>query len=79
MSKENPKIALVSSSGGHLSQLFLMKDCWEKYDRFWVSFDKPDANALLKDEKLYHCHYPTNRNVKNTIKNTFLAIKLLIK
>ena len=79
MSKENPKIALVSSSGGHLSQLFLMKDCWEKYDRFWVSFDKPDANALLKDEKLYHCHYPTNRNVKNTIKNTFLAIKLLVK
>lgn len=77
--KKNKKLALVASSGGHLSQLYLLKETWSEYDRFWVSFDKEDANALLKDEKLYHCYYPTNRNVKNTIKNTWLALKLLIK
>ena len=38
-----------------------------------------DANSLLKDEKKYYCHYPTNRNIKNLIKNTFLAIKVLKK
>lgn len=78
-SKKSHKIALVSSSGGHLSQLYLLKETWSKYDRFWVSFDKKDANSLLKDERLYHCHYPTNRSVKNLIRNTWLALKLLIK
>ena len=30
-------------------------------------------------KKKYYCHYPTNRNIKNLIKNTFLAIKVLRK
>lgn len=76
---KSPKIALVASSGGHLAQLHLLKPTWENYDRFWVSFDKEDANSLLKNEKLYHCYYPTNRSIKNTIKNTWLAFKLLKK
>lgn len=79
MSKETPKIALVTSSGGHLAQLHLLKDSWKNYDRFWVTFDKDDANTLLKEEVVHHCYYPTNRSVKNTIKNTWLAIKLLTK
>lgn len=66
--EKNKKLALVASSGGHLSQLYLLKETWSEYDRFWVSFDKEDANALLKDEKLYHCYYPTNRNVKIQLK-----------
>ena len=28
---------------------------------------------------MYGCHYPTNRNLKNLIRNTFLAIKVLRK
>ena len=28
---------------------------------------------------MYSCHFPTNRNLKNLIKNTFLAIKVLKK
>lgn len=80
MKKKKPtKIALVASSGGHLSQLYLLKETWSQHDRFWVSFDKEDANALLADEKLHHCYYPTNRSVKNTIRNTWLALKLIIK
>ena len=34
---------------------------------------------MLKDEKKYWCHFPTNRNIKNLIKNTFLAFKILRK
>lgn len=73
------KICLVGSSGGHLTHLYLLKPMWTKYDRFWVSFDKEDAKYILKDEKMYPCYYPTNRNIINLIKNSFLALKLLTK
>lgn len=73
------KIALVGSSGGHLTHLYLLKKFWENEDRFWVTFDKKDAKSILKEERFYPCYYPTNRNVKNTIKNTILAFKILRK
>ena len=73
------KIALVGSSGGHLTHLYLLKKFWENVDRFWVTFDKTDAKSILKEERFYPCYYPTNRNVKNTIKNTILAFKILRK
>lgn len=73
------KICLVGSSGGHLTHLLKIKPYWEGKDRFWVTFDKEDANDALKGEKIYHCFFPTNRNVKNLIKNSFLALKVLLK
>ncbi len=73
------KIGLVGSSGGHLTHLYMLKPTWEKYERFWVTFDKEDARSLLKDEKVYPCYYPTNRNIKNLIRNTFVAWKVLRK
>ena len=57
----------------------MLKPTWEKYDSFWVTFDKEDARRILKDEKMYPCYYPTNRNLKNLIKNTFVAWKVLRK
>ncbi|WP_125771768.1 PssD/Cps14F family polysaccharide biosynthesis glycosyltransferase [Companilactobacillus furfuricola] len=73
------KVCLVGSSGGHLTHLYLLKKFWKNENRFWVTFDKEDANSLLKNEKKYNCYYPTNRNIKNLIRNTFLAIKVLRK
>lgn len=73
------KICLVSSSGGHLAQLYLLKPTWSEYERFWVSFDKEDARSLLEGEVFYPCYYPTNRNIKNLIRNSFLAFRLLLK
>ena len=73
------KVALVGSSGGHLTHLYMLKPFWQKEDRFWVTFDKEDAESKLAKEKVYHCYYPTNRNLKNLIKNTILAIKILHK
>lgn len=75
--KKNLKICLVGSSGGHLTHLYMLKPFWKDYDRFWVTFNKEDANSLLSNEKIYHCYFPTNRNIKNLIKNTFLAIEVL--
>ncbi|WP_243279538.1 PssD/Cps14F family polysaccharide biosynthesis glycosyltransferase [Clostridium saudiense] len=71
------KICLVGSSGGHLTHLHMLKPFWSKHDRFWVTFDKEDANSILKKEKMYKCYFPTNRNLINLLKNTILAIKVL--
>lgn len=73
------KICLVGSSGGHLAHLNMLKPFWSREDRFWVTFDKEDARSILKDEKMYPCYFPTNRTLKNLIKNTFLAIRILRK
>ena len=71
------KIALVGSSGGHLTHLLLMKPWWEKHDRFWVTFDKPDARSALVGERTFWCHHPTNRNIPNLVRNTLLAWRVL--
>ena len=73
------KVCLVGSSGGHLTHLMMLKPFLKDKKRFWVTFDKEDARGQLKDEKMYGCYYPTNRNLKALIKNTFLAIKVIIK
>ena len=76
---ESDKVCLVGSSGGHLTHLYLLKPFWEEKERFWVTFGKDDAKSILEDEKMYECYFPTNRNIKNLIKNTFLAIKIIRK
>ena len=43
------KICLVGSSGGHLTHLYMLKHFWKDKERFWVTFNKEDANSLLKD------------------------------
>ena len=75
----NLKICLVGSSGGHLTHLYLLKPFWENKKRFWVTFDKEDARSLLEGERVYPCYYPTNRNLKNLLKNTVVAWKVLRK
>lgn len=73
------KVCLVGSSGGHLTHLYMLKTFWKDKDRFWVTFDKEDARSLLEGEHIYPCYFPTNRNIKNLIRNTFVAWKVLLK
>lgn len=72
-------MCLVGSSGGHLTHLYMLKPFWKNKKRFWVTFDKEDARSLLNGEKVYPCYYPTNRNIKNLIRNTVVAWKVLHK
>lgn len=71
------RLALICSSGGHLLELYYLKDFWKDYDRFWVTFPTSDAMSLLSSEKKHWAYYPTNKNIKNLIRNFFLAIKIL--
>ncbi|MDO4467517.1 MAG: PssD/Cps14F family polysaccharide biosynthesis glycosyltransferase [Bacillota bacterium] len=77
--KKKRKVCLVSSSGGHLTHLYMLKPFWENKDRVWVTFKKVDALTMLKGEKIYPCYYPTNRSIKALIINTFIALRVLIK
>lgn len=71
------KLCLVASSGGHLLQLVSLKAAWEGQERFWVTFPKDDARALLTGERVIWAFHPTNRNVKNLISNLWLAWRVL--
>ncbi|MCC7303920.1 UDP-N-acetylglucosamine--LPS N-acetylglucosamine transferase [bacterium] len=73
-------LLLVSSTGGHLKQLYELKNFWERYERTWVTFNIANGSSLLKDEKqVVWANYPTNfPNLPNNVKNTFLALKMLL-
>lgn len=73
------KVCLVGSSGGHLTHLYMLKHFWNTKERFWVTFNKEDANSLLEKEKIYYCHFPTNRSLKALVKNTAIAMNVLRK
>lgn len=71
------KICFVCSSGGHLTHLYMLKPFWNNKQRFWCTFDKEDAQSLLKGEKIYPVYYPSNRSIKALVINTYRAIKIL--
>ncbi len=73
------KLCLVCSSGGHFMQMRSLEGLWREHERFWVTFPQKDTKALLKGERLYWAYFPTNRNLKNFIRNLFLAVKILAR
>src|SRR4051812_50080449 len=68
---------LVGSSGGHLAQLHQLKPWWERHDRKWVTFEKPDAISLLAGEDTEWAYQPTTRNIPNLLRNLRLSWKVL--
>lgn len=71
------KICLVSSSGGHLYQLTILKRCWQKCQHFWVVFPTIDVESVLKSDRKYYAYYPESRNPVSAVRNFFLALKIL--
>lgn len=70
-------VLLVASSGGHLNQLYRLRDGWPKAQRLWVTFPTPDALSLLADERTVHAFHPTNRSVVNLARNAGLAMHIV--
>lgn len=73
------RVLLVGSSGGHLAQLQALAPLWTRENRSYVTFDTIDAVSLLSDEQVTWAHHPTTRNVRNLIRNSWLAISELRK
>lgn len=70
-------LLIVCSTGGHLLQMHELHEAWEPFERVWVTFDKSDSRSLLRDERVVHAYGPTNRSIKNLLRNLRLALKLL--
>jgi UDP-N-acetylglucosamine:LPS N-acetylglucosamine transferase len=70
-------VLLVASTGGHLNQLWALRDGWPRDERVWVTYRKPDALALLADERVIYAHHPTHRNLANLLRNVVLALRVL--
>lgn len=69
------KIALVGSSGGHLTHLKQLEPVWRKYDRFWgmEDFDLINSGLIFGSE----AHYQSIRDlmkiyIRNSNDNSFL-------
>lgn len=80
--REPIDVLLVCSTGGHLLQLLAVQEAWRDLPRLWVTFDKSDARALLRSERVVHAFGPTNRTfgvtaAANTLRNLALAWSLI--
>lgn len=71
------KLVLVASSGGHLQQLWWMRPFWSAHERLFVTFDTPEAAALLAGERWLAARAPTTRNLPNLVRNAVLARRVL--
>jgi beta-1,4-N-acetylglucosaminyltransferase len=72
-------VLLVCSGGGHLLQLWSLRDAWAGCSRAWVvaSHEGSDVAHLLADEPHAFAHTPTSRNLPNAVRNTVLAWRLV--
>ncbi len=77
--KKKIKICLVTSRGGHLFQLYQLKDWWSHFNRFWITDKGGDTSYLLTNEKIYYGYFPESRNLVNAIRNFFLGLKIFMR
>lgn len=71
-----PKVLLVCSTGGHLTQLHRLRPWWERHDRVWVTFEQAHALSLLAGEQVRWAYHPTTRNIPNLLRNLGLAVRI---
>jgi beta-1,4-N-acetylglucosaminyltransferase len=70
-------VLLVCSPGGHLQQMLELKPAWTETQRAWVTLPGADVKVLLSDEAVTLGHGPTNRSVRNMLRNGGLAWRVL--
>ena len=77
MSATRPRILLVASPGGHLQQLLALEPAWRDLPRRWATLASTDSRTLLEGEDVVLCHGPTHRNLRNAVRNLWLAWRTL--
>jgi hypothetical protein len=71
------KVLFVCSAGGHLAQMLQLEPWYRSYDVTWVTFRLPDAVGALEGERTVWGFHPTTRNIRNLIRNTWLAARVI--
>ena len=77
MNPRRASLLLVASPGGHLFQLWALRGAWEGIERTWVTLPTADARALLPEEDVLFAHGPTNRNLRNLLRNLVFAFRVV--
>lgn len=54
-------------------QLHQLREAWAGRSALWVTFDKSDTRSLLASERVVYAFGPTNRSLKNLVRNLVLA------
>ncbi|MBC8515476.1 UDP-N-acetylglucosamine--LPS N-acetylglucosamine transferase [bacterium] len=56
------KVILVTSAGGHLTNLLALRDAWEGWEETWVCRDALDARTRLEVDKVEWLEKDADRN-----------------
>ena len=64
--------AVVTCSNSFTSPRGFLISSWR-----WIAFDTPDARHLLTERDVSYAHHPTNRNIRNLLRNLRLAWRLV--
>lgn len=70
-------VLMVSTQGGHLAQLLVLRSWWAERERVWVCPETPDVVDRLSDERVIMSYSPTTRSVVNLIRNFALAARVI--
>lgn len=70
---------MVSTQGGHLTQLLVLRPWWAGRRRVWVCPGTPDVLDRLGEERLIRSFSPTTRNLPNLVRNLVLAASVMIR
>jgi len=72
------EVLLVCTAGGHLLQLWSLREAWAGRAHAWVvaSHEGSDVDSLLEGDRVFFAHSPANRSVKNLVRNLLLARRL---
>jgi UDP-N-acetylglucosamine:LPS N-acetylglucosamine transferase len=70
-------VLMVSTQGGHLTQLLVLQPWWTARERVWVCPGTPDVVDRLRGERLIQSYSPTTRNLLNLARNLLLAVTVM--
>ncbi|WP_240641402.1 UDP-N-acetylglucosamine transferase subunit ALG14 [Nocardioides ferulae] len=73
------KVLLVTTQGGHLTQLLALRAWWGARERLWVAPGTPDVADRLAGERVVASHWPTTRNLANLVRNLLLAVRVVTR
>jgi UDP-N-acetylglucosamine:LPS N-acetylglucosamine transferase len=68
---------MVSTQGGHLAQLLVLRSWWAGRERVWVCPPTADVADRLAEERVVHSYSPTTRNLVNLLRNCWLAVRVI--
>lgn len=70
-------VLMVSTQGGHLAHLLVLRPWFEGREHLWVCPDTPDVTDRLAGERVIWSYTPTTRNLKNLARNAVLAFRVV--